>query len=684
MAAKTLKLFAILACFAVVAWSTLSSDGLQSRALAEDETPAQQIQANITAMLQNKAAIAVLPDIPGGAAAATLDDAAWYAWQEFIALSWANVGVTGAANTASDAGARGVADKTKTFGQPASPGMASGKQVSYPALVWEANRHRAEIFTMGSGKAPNGYTSASSSSWGYNALPGYNYQTAYTITPSSSVINPALTPFVNLDEASQIGVCKMYGGMPYSKSAPGSFLLFLAKANYQEYGYIASRKWYDKTDILKTKVAGATLQNTSAYIVQNNKFPDPGALDGSSNAGKYVSFPNGTLEFKTAFRVATADEQSAYTSGKPIPGGYHIAPIRYYEAVEGKTGTFEYVDTYGALLSLHIIHKTPSAPYFIFATFEHTDNVIGTDGKPVEDANGTLNANAFTTTKPAPPPAGYVYPSSGTAPAGKYLVDATTPNVFQKPADSGTAVQQFIPTPSVDSTTLSTIQSAYQNTRDGATSTLASANSPDASKSYFSVNRRRFSIPSTIISVNQAAHSLISKYGYQSTGNTWLNYKLVNVQWVPAGTLTQKTPGLLYGDTSKGAKPSIPVESFYLSNSLVETNMILSTFSGQFGPFVQDKYDGISITDYYYNQTTYQDYNTTKPAVVKNVGDPFFNVYNGAGNNMGGCMGCHGNAAVAGADSSFILKSSSPFSIEEADSIDAPAMAAKHASFFAK
>ena len=41
-----------------------------------------------------------------------------------------------------------------------------------------------------------------------------------------------------------------------------------------------------------------------------------------------------------------------------------------------------------ALIALHIIQKTPSAPDFIFATFEYTNNILTADGKPVEDQNG--------------------------------------------------------------------------------------------------------------------------------------------------------------------------------------------------------------------------------------------------------------------------------------------------------
>ncbi len=635
-----------------------------SSAFGQGPSPAAQIEKNIEDMLQRKAPIKVLPDIPNGAPNATTTDAAFYAWQEFVALNWANLPVTGTASTSSDPGAREVADTSLQFGQP-----PLGSSVCYPALVWETTRHRAEVFTTGSGNPPHGYKNAANQSWGYNSTPGYVYQTDITINPpqtpsNCTTINPAFTPFVNLDEGSQIGVCRMFSGVPYSSAGPKNLVLFMAKASFQEYGYIASRGWYN-TALVETPrpPAGSVASNTSGYLVTQGQLPPAGALDGSQNPGSYISFPTGTLEFKAAFRVATDAERQAHEKGQPIPGGYHVAPIRYYD---GASSPYTYVDTCGALLSLHIIHKTPTAPYFIFATFEHKDNVIGTDGKPVEDADGSLNANAFTPTPPTPPNPPYVYPSAGTAPSGKYLVDATTPNVVEAPANSGTAVQQFVPAPSDNAGPMSTTQSSYQNTRDGATSTLPSANSPSAGDSYLSVNRRRFSIPSSIIDVNKSVHNLIAQNGYNKSGNTWLNYKLVNVQWVPAGNKLQKTPGELYGDTANGAKPSIPVESFYLSNSLVETNLVLSAFSGQFGPYgpsVGNKYDGISITDFYFAQTQYTDTNTGK-SITKNPGDPFYNIYTTGGPyNMGGCMGCHGNAAVGGFDSSFILRGA-PFSIE--------------------
>ncbi len=434
-----------------------------SSAFGQDSPTTAVIQKNIEDLLQRKAPIDVLPDIPNGAPVATNTDAAWYAWQEFVTLSWPNVPVTGTAATSSDPGAREVADTSLQFGQP-----PNGSSTCYPALVWQTTRHRAEVFTTNSGSPPHGYINDAKQSWGYNSTPGYVYPTNIIINPPTTpspcpTIKPGFTPFNNLDEGSQIGVCRMFSGVPYSNAGPTNLVLFQAKANFEEYGYIASRGWYNTT------LVASVASNTSAYLLTQGELPPAGAVDGTQNPESYVSFPTGTLEFKAAFRVATDAERQAYENGQPIPGGYHVAPIRYYDGPttsKPNTYTYTYVDALGVLLSLHIIHKTPTAPYFIFATFEHKDNIIGTDGKPVEDADGNLNANAFTSTPPLQPIRPYVYPSSGTAPSGKYLVDATTPNVVEAPANSGTAVQQFVPAPNDNAGQRSTTQSSYQNTRE--------------------------------------------------------------------------------------------------------------------------------------------------------------------------------------------------------------------------
>jgi hypothetical protein len=290
-------------------------------------------------------------------------------------------------------------------------------------------------------------------------------------------------------------------------------------------------------------------------------------------------------------------------------------------------------------------------------------------------------------------PSPYLYPSSGSAPAGKYLINATAPNVVEVPSQFSSGnltVQQFMPNPTAAAAPISTKQSSYQNVRNGSLSTLPSANASPSSQSYITVNRRRFTIPSNpIVAVNKDIHSLIKTYGYNNgtkNSNDWLNYKLVNVQWIPAGNSSQKVPGRLYGDTSGGVKPLIPVESYYLSNSLVETNMILSAFSGQFGPAspIQGDYpDGFSITDFYYDlPTKYTNNNTGKSKSITTV-VPFYNIFvTGGPYNMGGCMGCHGNATVGGKDASFILQNA-PFKIEGVNP-DPQTMRARFQGYFRK
>src|SRR5215213_4798189 len=154
MKLTTLILIALCATAGVCIFAVSTSSSAHSP--STQTTPvATQIRTNIVAMLQRQPGVPIkpLPDIPGtgGAPAATNNDAAYYAWQEFIALSWPNVPVTGKAASSSAPGAREVADITRQFGQP-----PLGNSVAYPALVWESTRHRAEMYT-GSSTPPYGF-----------------------------------------------------------------------------------------------------------------------------------------------------------------------------------------------------------------------------------------------------------------------------------------------------------------------------------------------------------------------------------------------------------------------------------------------------------------------------------------------------------------------------------------------
>ena len=141
----------------------------------------------------------------------------------------------------------------------------------------------------------------------------------------------------------------------------------------------------------------------------------------------------------------------------------------------------------------------------------------------------------------------------------------------------------------------------------------------------FTYNRRYNSIPSEIIAANKQAHQIIANYNSTNgvKDSPWPYYKLVNVQHKPI----QKQPGVDYTGPDRA--------SYYLSNSVVESDYTLQLFSGRFSPI---KGHGFSITDY----------NNANGSVA-------YNAYYNCKFLMGGCMGCHGNATNKGKDYSFII-----------------------------
>jgi hypothetical protein len=157
------------------------------------------------------------------------------------------------------------------------------------------------------------------------------------------------------------------------------------------------------------------------------------------------------------------------------------------------------------------------------------------------------------------------------------------------------------------------------------------------------VNQREHNIPQCIIDVNTVAHAAIKAYGQQNNNANpvWLYYKLVNVQYQPH----DKPAGTIYSGAPGGPDPS----TYYQANEVVETNYNLQVFSGRFQVPLpspnQNANINFLITDYNPNGSLFRNvfYNSSA-------------ANSGKAANMGGCMGCHGNAQVAkGSDFSFIL-----------------------------
>ena len=162
---------------------------------------------------------------------------------------------------------------------------------------------------------------------------------------------------------------------------------------------------------------------------------------------------------------------------------------------------------------------------------------------------------------------------------------------------------------------------------------------------------RAHAVPTAIQQANADAHAAISSYVQQNgvTGSPWDYYKLVNVQWKPL-------------DKPAGAKTYSNDEeensSYFLSNMVVETNYNLQFFSG------------LLVAPSPSNGQLTSDYNPkdvggwpSLPLTTAQQSEPFKNTYylkddsgtSVSAYNMGGCMGCHGNAQFAGDDFSFIL-----------------------------
>lgn len=571
---------------------TLATSGLMSLVFAQP-VMAQTISAKFP------------PDIAGGAPNASQKAAAAFAWQEFIALNWPAVQQTGKLNT------RGFPDGSRKFGQQGVDGN----------LVWETLRSKVEIYP-GAGSAtvtPNGYIDNRFHDFGFDGLPQYQYDGTRVGTYPyllrgqipADIGQPKVTmpSFINLDEDNEIEEDAMFAGIAPANPLPGQQFLYVAKASRKEYTYVAKNKWWYR---FGNPTITDARNRTTEYVSSNKKTPPP------AESATYISFPYGTFEVKSAWRRLTAKETQN--------GRFHTSRVRYYvpqilgKSYGGTPGNGNpnhpaWREEVWGMCALHIIHKTPSAPYFIYATFEQADNILNTDGtESVETVSGEVKP-AYTGLSPLDPQ----IKSTPAPPKGVQILQALGP--FPDPQK----------------------RLYYKNLPTG-------EKGHPVPRGPIAVQRRIHSIPAAIISANKAFQAAIIRYDQQNgvTGSPWRYYKLVNVQWKP---LTKEIPGNPFG---KGhGKPGTPyvgpnVESYYLSNIVVETDYNLQVFSGIL--LIPDATNGL-ITDFDLAGATY--------------GQPAYNVpFAGLNYNMGGCMGCHGNAAKGGNDFSFIFKKSSVSSPE--------------------
>ena len=538
-----------------------------------DSGPKKETTENVEvgATLDQQAYITIGPDgpqsLPAAASALSLEDAARYAWNQFIALNWPAVDQTGAPNT------RDMPDRSALFGQ----------NTGQP-LVWHTYRSKVELYPFG--QLPPGTTRTPDGNglvFNYDAAPEFLY--GKKVSPCTGE-SEADAPWINLDEVTQIGLNTMYrtinssGQQPQAKgSADPRLIRYLAKANRTYADYIYQRGYYNHgsngTDV--------------GYFDAIKNYTNAIKRDAPIPTDSIVYFPEGTIMVKAAWQALTEDEIAS--------GQYHMATVRTYGSAAVPLSQMDpcyYTEeTYG-LVALHIIQKPLGLTYFTFATFEFYGNVTDNVGNPEEDRDGNF--------------------------LGTPQTNSTAPNISHTDSPGGATT-----TADGELNYPGGFQPYYKNLAEG----LPRGSESNSSFDAVNLLRRRNLIPQPIIDVNAEAHALITQYNtsYNVTTSPWGNYKLVNVQVEPFNNyeIDENNPQRL---------PS----TYYQANSLVETNYTLSAFSGR-------QTDDGQTSNYQKN------------------GDPALNVYllDGDGDaynsyNMGGCMGCHGNAQISGTDFSFTLR----------------------------
>jgi hypothetical protein len=501
-------------------------------------------------------------DIAGGAPHASMDEAARFVWQEFIALNWP-----------AKPGRRGVAAAEAQFSTVAGP------------RVWETFRGRVEVYP-GIGQP---YTAASND-YQFDAPPRYTYDPKLVgaslhghpgeTEPCDTAAGNGPPPWNNLDEPDHNGV---RAALSPVGQYPGQQVLLESKVNRTNYVYVVSRGWYGDTPVRPSS------RRTGTYVRSEMRAPPPAAKADDANDTHFISFPTHSMEVKAAWRrLGPLDDASHF----------YVSPVRYYKSDGGKIC---HIDSNGSdrwgLLAFHIMYKTPSAPYFVWATFEQVDNLVlddlDGDGKPipVEAHDGSLSPRAAT------------------------LHDPYTPNMTLIPA-TRTVEQKFqgLAPPFLPHHQLYFHQEAAFDI-------------PDVR--YIGINRRLYEAPAPIVAVNATEQAAIHE---SAPSSPFQYYRLVSMQWAPM----DKPAGVYYS----GPDPAI----YYAANVIIEGAPLAQAFSGQLS-------QGTSkASDYLQRELVFLN---PKP----NPGDPVFlnTFFDGKGYLAGGCMGCHGTRQVYGTDWSFLL-----------------------------
>ncbi|SDB41765.1 glycoside hydrolase [Pseudomonas sp. NFACC13-1] len=367
-------------------------------------------------------------------------DYATFAWRSFFALN-------NTAKTPLPAN-RGVGNPTGSFAD-------SGKASQSPnPLLWQTFAHRTELFPAGKQK-----NSAGGPIRPFGSDPQYSYINFPTGVPLAA--GATYAHYNNLDEATQIGQNAIFfpvnppnaakTGNDYAPSND-SQILFEAKANPVVYEY----------------AKGLT------------SFPDTN-----------VVLPDGAVEVKAAWRkLADIPVQNR--------GRYHTATVVTYQGKDD--APVAHNEDY-ALVALHIIHKTPNYPTFIFATFEHEDALTLSDGKSPSGLYYIANYNEI------------AYPGSDTNPPTATFSDGSKTHTVSLPKAGPVANSNLNPP-------------VYSN----------SNGIPEGQAGPIRVVQP-LTIYSEVAAVNNQVKQLMDGSS-EFNNSVWKHYRLKGVQAIPSSTQT--------------------------------------------------------------------------------------------------------------------------------------------------
>jgi hypothetical protein len=580
-------------CALAVAVVLLASCG----SVPEDSVPPQSAEVSISSLPPD--------DIEGGALNADLAQASRFAWAQLIAMNWSASLESGAVSR------RGV---------PAGPAQVSDDNRRAPR-VWETLRAKTEVFP-GTGD-PDYAGLGPGADYGFDQPPLYRYDPrkvgSYPGLEPGQV--PACfsdeadrpTPWVELSESHEVGPEQMFAGAAPFDEADQEHdrqrVLYAVKVDRDFYRYVVSNGWLDGGNEGSTIPADAT----AAYIDKNRTSPPAGGTD-------LVSFPDGSLQLKTAWRRLTQTERDS--------GRFFTARARAYQAQDstetyrGQPGNPEfpcYVDSEWGLVAMHLKSRTVTAPYYIWGTFEHADNILSADGKAVEDAVGRYT--------------------------GDPDLSATEP-----PLHSRNAVSADPPTPE----TIQRMTPAQANADPGKRLYYRNLAGTPTTQGTIALNHRFHPIPGPVIEANEAAHAALNDFLEGPDGqrhvipSQLLHYKLVGIQWRPAD---KPEPGkdVLYRADEPDETLRYP-GIYYLANMMLETSYRLQNYSGIVQSHLPPPNNDLNVQD------LVTDFDTNGKPLINMIYSAPVSGGEPAGINMGGCMGCHGQMQLKGYDFNFIFR----------------------------